>query len=203
MTETVYTILGFDFTADYMTMLGSVITALTTILFIRESYLMRKFQNMPEISICLKFAEANPVLLFLIIENIGTGVARNVKFDILKNYNYYEHLDDDLAHKGIIKSGLENFYPKQVFKYFVNHTVAHWDEKKSEEIKIQVSYDSFFFRRKVKIYSMMVDQYAGGARFKPGDTYPAHISQSIEQMQKDITKLREVLENNLKLNYKN
>lgn len=194
----VYTFLGFDFTTEYMTMLCSIFTGITTILFIRESYLIRKFQNTPEISMFLKFAEASPALLYLIIENIGTGVARNVSFKILKNYEHYTYNDDDLEQKGIIKNGLENFYPKQTFKYFINHTVSNWEEKKNEQITIQVSYDGFFFTRKHKKYSMIIEQYAGGSHSKPGDTYSAHMTLSIEQIQKDITKLREILENNSK-----
>lgn len=195
MNETVYTFLGFDFTTEYMTMLCSIFTGITTILFIRESYLMRKFQNMPEISMYLKFAEATPALLYLIIENVGTGVARNVKFDILKNYKHYKYPDGDLLQKGIIKSGLENFYAKQSFKYFIDHTAGDWEEKKFDKIVIRVSYDGFFFTRKTRTYSMIVEQYAGGSHSKPGDTYPAHIAQSLEQVQKDITKLREIIEN--------
>lgn len=198
MPETVYTIWGFDFTTDYMTMLSSIFTGITTILFIRESYLMRKFQNMPEIAMYLKFAEATPALLYLIIENIGTGVARNVKFEFLKNYRFYKYPDDNLAEKGIIKSGLEHFYPKQSFKYFINHTSENWEEKSSEQIIIQVSHSGFFFTRKRKIFAMTVEQYAGGSHSKPGDTYPSHIAQSLEQLQKDISKLREIVENRSK-----
>lgn len=55
MADTIYTFCGFDFTTDYMTMLSSIFTGLTTLLFIRESYLRRKYQNMPEISMYLKF----------------------------------------------------------------------------------------------------------------------------------------------------
>ena len=194
-TDTIYTFCGFDFTTDYMTMLTSIFTGITTILFIRESYLMRKFQNTPEISMSLKFAEASPTLLFIIIENIGTGVARNVKFEILNNYKHYKCLDDDLKQKGIIKNGLENFYPKQIFKYFINHTADNWEEKKNEIIKIEVSYDGFFFTRKNKIYSMSVEQFAGESQHKPGATFPEHIASSLEQIQKDISKLRESFEN--------
>jgi len=200
MSETLYTILGFDFTTDYMTMLCSIFTGITTILFIRESYLMRKFQNMPEIAMYLKFAEASPTLLFLIIENVGTGVARNVKFNILKNYTFYENPSDDLAQNGIIKSGLENFYPKQSFKYFVNFTANNWEEKSKEQIKIKVTYSGMFFMSISKIYLMKVEQYAGGSHFKPGDTYPSVISQSLEQVQKDISRLKEILEKKTEIN---
>lgn len=194
MTETVYTIWGFNFTTDYITMLCSIFTGITTILFIRESYLMRKFQNMPEIAMHLKFAETTPALLYLIIENVGTGIARDVKFKILKNYQHYRLLDNNLAQKGIIKIGLENFYSKQSFKYFIDHTAENWEEKSKEQIVIEVSYNGFFFTRKRRTYSMIVEQYAGGIHTKPGDTYPAHIAHSLEQVQKDITKLREIVE---------
>lgn len=198
MKETVYTFYGFDFTTEYITMLCAIFTGITTILFIRESYLMRRFQNMPEISMFLKFAEASPALLYLVIENVGTGVARNVKFEILKNYKHYKYPDSDLIQKGIIKSGLENFYPKQSFKYFIDHTAGNWEDKKLEQIVIQVFYDGSFFSRKRKTYTMTVEQYAGGSHSKSGDTYPAHIAQSLEQVQKDISKLREIIENNSK-----
>jgi hypothetical protein len=198
MADTIYTFCGFDFTTDYMTMLSSIFTGLTTLLFIRESYLMRKYQNMPEISMYLKFAEASPALLFLIIENIGNGVARNVKFDIVKNYEHYKNPDDNLTEIGIIKNGLENFYPKQIFRYFINHTSENWEEKKEQIIKIKVSYDDFFFTRTNKTYVMSVEQFAGGRQFKPGDTFPSHIASSMEQIQKDISKLRESFENSIK-----
>lgn len=201
MKETLYTICGFDFSNEYMIMVATVITAIatffttiTTFFFIRESYLMRKFQNMPEISMYLKFAEAKPAMLYLMIENIGTGVARNVKFEILKNYEHYKYPQDDLAQKGIIKSGLENFYPKQVFKYFVNFTGENWEEKRNEQITIQVSYGSSFFNQTHKTFSMSLEQYAGGSQ--AGDTYPALTALSIEKIQKDISALHKILENN-------
>ena len=195
MAETIYTFCGVDFTTDYMTMLSSIFTGLTTLLFIRESYLMRKYQNMPEISMSLKFAEAAPTLLFLSIENIGTGVARNVRFDIVKNYEHYKNPNDNLTEIGIIKNGLESFYPKQIFKYFINYTSENWGEKKDEIIKIKVSYDDFFFTRKNKTYTMTVEQFAGERQFKPGETFSAHIASSMEQIQKDISKLSKSFEN--------
>jgi len=182
--------------SETITILFSIFTAITTIFYIRETYLMRKFQNMPEIAMQLKFAEANATLLYLIIENIGTGVARNVKFKVLKNYQHYKDSDNDsdLAHTGIIKNGLQNFYPKQNFKYLIDHTAGKWEEKKIEEIIIEVSYSSFFFKRKCITHSMTVEQYAGGSRVTPGDTYIAQIADSLGQLQKDITKLREIIE---------
>ena len=45
---------------------------------------------------------------------------------------------------------------------------------------------------------MSVEQFAGGRQFKPGDTFPSHIASSMEQIQKDISKLRESFENSIK-----
>ena len=72
------------------------------------------------------------------------------------------------------------------------------NEKKEQIIKIKVSYDDFFFTRTNKTYVMSVEQFAGGRQFKPGDTFPSHIASSMEQIQKDISKLRESFENSIK-----
>ncbi|WP_291286318.1 hypothetical protein [Flavobacterium sp.] len=195
MKETLYTFFGLEFTIDYVTMWATIFTGVTTIFFIRESFLMRKSLSMPEISMYLKFGEAKPTLLYLIIENIGTGVARNVKFKILKNYQHYKYADDDLQQLGIIKSGLENFYPKQKFKYFINQTASSWEVKKHEQIIIEVSYDRYYilssFRRRKRTYSMTIEQYAGG--IKEIDTYESLRSLAIEKMQKDISGIHEIL----------
>lgn len=176
-------------------------TIVLTFLMIRESKLMRKFYTTPDIDIYLEFAEASPSLLFIIIENSGAGKAIDVKFDLVKDYSYYNDFDvRKLATKGIIKNGIRNFYPKQKFKYFVSSLEGNYELKSTDSIQLNVSYKLDNGKKIKKFYELFIEEYMGGGMHTPGDTHIRQISYRLEQIQKDFAKITSIIEEKYKEN---
>lgn len=169
-------------------------TIFLTVFMIRESKLMRKFYTTPDINIYLEFAEASPTLLFIIFENSGAGIATNVKFDLLKDYSYYNDFDNcKLGMVGIIKNGIQRFYPKQKFKYFISSMQGGFEEKSTDSIKINVTYKLDNGKKINRFHELFIEEYLGGGMHTPGDTHIRQISYRLEQIQKDFAELTAIL----------
>ncbi|MFI0426438.1 MAG: hypothetical protein ACH34V_05735 [Flavobacterium sp.] len=174
--------------------LAAVGTIVLTLMMIRESRLMRLFQTTPEIIIHLEYAEASPSLLFIVVENIGAGTARNVKLDLVKDYGFYNDFDiKKLGDRGIFKTGLNNFYPKQRFKYFISSTDGDYEKKCSDYLIVDLSYDLINGKSCKRNYKLYIEEYLSMGMFTPGDTHIRQISYRIEKIQKDFEKLTEVI----------
>jgi hypothetical protein len=169
-------------------------TIILTILMIRESKLMRKFYTTPDINIYLEFAEASPSLLFIILENSGSGTAIDVNFDLIKDYSYYNDFDVwKLGTKGIIKNGIQRFYPKQKFKYFISSLDGDFEQKSTDSIKLKVKYKLDNGRQITKFHELFIEEYLGGGMYTPGDTHIRQISYRLEQIQKDFSKITSIV----------
>lgn len=174
--------------------MAAIGTIILTILMIRESKLMRKFYTTPEINIYLEFAEASPSLLFIIFENSGAGTAIDVNFDLIKDYSYYNDFDVlKLGTKGIIKNGIQRFYPKQKFKYFISSLEGDFEQKSTDCIRLNVKYKLDNGRKITKFHELYIEEYLGGGMHTPGDTHVRQISYRLEQIQKDFAKITSIV----------
>jgi hypothetical protein len=177
--------------------IAAIGTIILTILMIRESKLMRKFYTTPDINIYLEFAEASPSLLFIIFENSGAGTATNVNFELIKDYSYYNDFDvGKLKTKGIIKNGIQTFYPKQKFKYFISSLDRDFEEKSTDSIKINITYRIDNGKKISKFHELFIEEYLGGGMHTPGDTHVRQISYRLEQIQKDFAKITSIIVSN-------
>src|ERR1700722_15897693 len=64
---------------------GSIVLAYFTWRLVSEQIKIRKASVEPYITVYLETAETNPTWKFLIIQNIGLGVAKDLKFKIEKD----------------------------------------------------------------------------------------------------------------------
>jgi len=175
--------------------MAAIGTIILTVLMIRESRLMRRFYTTPDINIYLEFAEASPGLLFIIFENSGAGTAIDVNFDLIKDYSYYNDFDtkDKLGTKGIIKNGIQRFYPKQRFKYFISRLDEDFERKSTDSIKLNVTYKLDDGSQVTKFHELFIEEYLGGGMHTPGDTHVRRISYRLEQIQKDFAKITSIV----------
>ncbi|WP_316632913.1 hypothetical protein [uncultured Flavobacterium sp.] len=167
---------------------STLLTLICTFFIIRESVRMRKMYITPDISMYLHFGEASPTLMFLTVENIGFGTACNVKFKIIKDYNFYKYKDDKLINHGIFNKGISDFYPKQKFRYFINDLSENNLEKIKENFLIQVSYHDVTNKSYKKTYDLKIEEFIGGSKFTPPESYIGRISYELEQIKKIYSK---------------
>lgn len=165
---------------------AAIMTSILTYFMIRESRLMRKYYSTPEISIYLKTSEAAPHYLFLHIENLGMGTAFNVRFSILQDYMKYNDGRPKLSGRSLFNKKLDNFYPKQNFRFFIDSLHGKKDSELIDPILIAVSYNDIYGKKFIKNFELFIELFCDQELFTPGETHMRVISYRLEQLSEDF-----------------
>lgn len=180
---------------EIITLIFSGIVCISTVVYakltqklVQESQLMREHHNTPDIQIFFEIAEADPSLIFIVFTNRGLGHAKNVKINILKDYGFYNDKKVELKTKGIIKNGLQNFYPGQKFKYFFTELVHEHEKKVKDNILFSVSYENLFSKKYNKEINLNLSEVDGAGVTNPPDNYLGRIPYELKGLKEAIKK---------------
>jgi len=157
----------------------------------KEAKLTREHKDTPDINIYFKRAEADPSFIFVVIENIGLGYAKKVKFKILQDFNYYHHEIFNLSNKGLITNGKDNFAPNQKIEYFFTDFSDNHEEKVKEKLIIQVEYENIFSKRYTKTINLELKELAGESILKPPADYIGRIAHELKEIKSELKKIQE------------
>lgn len=108
--------------------LSTVIYVILTNFLVRESRKTRQFQETPFIVASISFSGLDRSVIILNIKNIGLGYAKNVSFNIIKDYEWVENMP--LKERGAFKNGISSFPPN----YELNFIIAILSDGKRNEI---------------------------------------------------------------------
>ena len=128
-----------------MTGIATVVLAIITWRYVRltkhileEHRLMRLDANKPEIVVSLLPHETHIAWVMLCVENIGTGLARHVKFTA--DPSSIPSFDTPLEEIGFLKREIEVFAPGRKMQSFLVSAVGKFDELEQQPLKITVTY---------------------------------------------------------------
>ena len=128
-----------------MTGIATVVLAIITWRYVRltkhileEHRLMRLDANKPEIVVSLLPHETHFAWVMLCVENIGTGLARHLKFTA--DPSSISSFDTPLEEIGFLKREIEVFAPGRKMQSFLVSAVGKFDELKQQPLKITVTY---------------------------------------------------------------
>lgn len=128
-----------------MTGIATVVLAIITWRYVRltkhileEHRLMRLDANKPEIVVSLLPHETHINWVMLCAENIGTGLARHVKFTA--DPSSIPSFDTPLEQIGFLKREIGVFAPGRKIQSFLVSAVGKFDELKQQPFKITVAY---------------------------------------------------------------
>ncbi len=131
----------------------SLVVALCTIAYTWINYLLwqesiktRKQMSSPHLIAYIKMREDYRGIEF-IIENIGNGVAKEVKVTMLEDYNIVPHYS--ISSMGIIKDGFQSFPPKYKLQCFLGTIPDMYEEKSDSFIKLEITYSYFFDKHNI------------------------------------------------------
>ncbi|TCK83139.1 hypothetical protein [Albibacterium bauzanense] len=179
---------------EFVTLVFSGIVALSTVVYsiltwklVKESRLTREFQNTPDISIYFKRAEADVSFIYIVFENTGSGFAKNVRFEIIKNFGFYDNKLFDLALKGIILNGKENFYSKQRFEYFFTDLSQEHQAKIKDNITLKINYSNIYGKRYERKINLELKELLGVSITNPPTNYAGRIAYELKEI-KNILK---------------
>ncbi|KAA6323339.1 hypothetical protein EZS27_027209 [termite gut metagenome] len=153
-----------------------------------ESKATRKQKTTPLIIAFLQSAEDH-VMLELHIKNIGEGVARNVKINVLKDFNRLEKEDLRLSEIGIIKNGFNIFPPQYELKYYIHGLTELFEKDKDNSIGINISYESADKRIFKNIYELPFNQMFGQNYSNPPETFIGQIPYYLKEINNTLKKI--------------
>lgn len=146
-----------------------------------------KANNTPEITISLRPHEAYIHCVMLCIENIGTGAARNIKFQT--DLSFKPDGEISLGEVGFLKNGIDYLGPGQKIEHFLVSVIGKLDELKKTPLEFGVTYtDSVKLKRKhERTFSLDFGEDEGLS--KVGGSPLFEIAKATQDIQKDLRHL--------------
>lgn len=117
---------------------ATVVLVVITGIYVYLTWCLLKATNQPEIVVSLRPHEAHINAVMLYVENVGTGVARKVRFtgDLSSSF------DDKIALSdiGFVKNGIDVLGPGQKIQHFLVSALEKWDRLNQTSPEIIVTY---------------------------------------------------------------
>lgn len=180
-------------TPEILQIIFSAVVAISTVFYciltgrlVSETRKMREFQNTPDINIFFEASETDPSFKYIVFKNSGLGYARDVKFEIIKDFAYYDNETQELKSKGIIKNGLNSFYSNQYYKFYFTDVSQKNVDKMSDNLIIKATYYNLNNKKTEKEINLSLAELSGMSVLTPPDSYVAMISYELGEIKKVI-----------------
>jgi len=140
---------------EILVVVFSGVVAVSTVLYtiftakiVKETQAMRRAQAEPCVVVYVEPSEHWINLFYLVVRNVGHGLAKNVKLAAEPNFEYTkgEFLND----LGIFKYGIDSLAPGQIYRLFFTSMVEDTERKMQTEIRITVEYESAVTAQKIR-----------------------------------------------------
>lgn len=171
----------------------SGIVAISTIVYsyltnrlVKETKLSREFHLEAHMIAYLVNSETAPDLVSLIVKNIGNGIAKNLRFKVIRDINYPNC--NRLSDIGIFNKELDFFPPNYENKYFLLSLSENYEEKSRDFIEIEVTYDDAIMNNKQYFLKLEFKDIMGIGKLTPPETYVGMISYRLEKIEKILEK---------------
>ena len=173
----------------------STIVAVSTVIYTTVSLMLwwesretRRQKLAPHIIAYLKSTEDMGALK-LHIKNIGEGVAKNVRINVLKDYSIFNQTDNLLSNIGILKNGFNLFPPQYEFGIYLDHLIKSYERDKNGSIKLEIEYENSYNMISVEIFNLEFNQIYGQGYSNPPDTFMGQIPHYLKEINKNIMKI--------------
>ena len=179
-------------TNEIVTLIFSGVVAISTIAYVvltgklvKETKLSREFFLDSQIIAYIVNFEASPSIVSLVIKNIGKGVAKNVRFQIIKDIEYRN--SNSLNKIGIFNDGIKVFPPNHQYKFILMSLTG--DPKKIEDnIAFTIEYDDALNKKNKETFDLRFMEIEGLSNLTPPGTYIGRISYRLEKIEKILEK---------------
>jgi hypothetical protein len=184
-------------TNECFTLIFSGVVTVSTIAYVyltarlvKETRIMRKSQVEPQIIAYLDLAETKADIVYLKTKNIGLGVAKNVRFTIIKDLDYPDARK--LSNYKYFAEGINYFPPSHEDKHLLFSFHTETKDKGVDYIELRVEYESVLKEKKIDQYKLEFKELSGKGNLIPPDTHIGNISYRIEKIEKILeTQIKE------------
>lgn len=175
---------------NFLAIVLAICTAIYTIInfmMLLESKSTRKQKTAPLLIAYLGFTEAAPKSVILYITNVGEGYAKNVKFNIIKDYEYLS--GKPLAKRGAFKNGISSFPSKYMLKYFILIELDQFVfDSNDGYVHFGISYENVHGRKIYNEYVLRFDEIIDQNHRTPPETYMGQTAYYLKMIHEEIKK---------------
>jgi len=170
-----------DIICQVILTIATVILAWKTWQLVIEQIAIRNSGIEPHITVYIETAETNPTWKFLIVQNIGQGVAKDLKFEIKKDLIGYGSQVKNISSIGLFKHGMTFFPPNYSKKYFLFDSTGKEIAERlfNDEIIFNVSYNNIFNKNKKEEFVIKLEEHRGASQLNHSDKYIGRIAESL------------------------
>lgn len=151
----------------------------------KESKKARLQKITPLIVAYLKTTESHQELA-LYIENIGDGLANNVKFKVVRDCIRFGKKEMKFSEIDIVKNGVNVFPPNYKFQFYIGYPPEIFKNYRNESIEIEISYFDIKNRKIISNYKLEFNQALSTNYSKPPETYTGQIAYYLSKISKKI-----------------
>ena len=168
---------------------STVVYAILTGRLVSETRKMREVQTEPKIHISIENYEFAIHIVYLSIENIGLGPARNLSFNpsIVSGGESSENLLNDFTASNFFSVGLRHFGPGQNRRSTFTEMTKDYEGKIASVLSFKLSYESVTGKKYKD--EIIVDMSERKGDYQIGSPDLHSIATSLEAIQKDIGKM--------------
>lgn len=176
----------------------TIVTSIISIASIRESRLTRRAQTEPHIIPYFENGTIHISHLYFKVVNIGPGVAYNVEFEILQDFDIPKSPDMKLTKCGILNNGIKCFPPGIIHEYFMEDlSNGSHKEISNSTIILLIKYKQAYGGFKKEHFKINLSELQGKSRITPPDSELGTIGYYIKKMNESLDKIRRLEERKL------
>jgi len=157
---------------------ATVAYAILTGKLVSETRKMREVQTEPSIFVNLYLKEDWAGLIDLVIQNIGSGAAYNLKFELNPDFEYRK--ERFLSRVNFIKNGVNSLAPNQQIKHFLTSLVGR-EELEETKIEFKVKYENSTGKSYQREYTLDFSEFWG--RRRVGESLLKDIAKNLEKIE--------------------
>lgn len=156
-------------TKDWIEIVFSFVVTISTVIYASitcKLFLEAKSQRLaltePLINLRLQSNDGSPNVIELQIENLGNGIAYNIRFNFLTDFIYNNQNNKKLSDVAFFRSGLIALAPRQHHRIFLTSLINdNINGVKHSPFEIKVVYDTLSHKNKELIFKLNLTEFEG------------------------------------------
>jgi len=166
--------------------IAAIVYAYLTSKLTSETKKMRKAQTEPKVAVTIQPEERYINFIDMIIQNIGSGLAYDIKLRINPDFEY--DTGKFLSQLGIMKKGLNCLLPHQKYEFFLTSMTEDTEKKLKTSFEINVTYKNGLRKPYEDTYPIDLSHLEGLVQLGEAPLYT--IAKNVEKIAREMSNRR-------------
>jgi len=173
---------SFNVLFTFIVALATGIYAILTWRLVAETEKLRIAQTEPDVSVIIQPREDWINFVDMIIKNIGSGPAYEVKFRVSPDFEFRK--GEYLSKLNFIENGIKHLSPQQKFHFYLTNMTEDFEKKIKSPFDMEVTYKNKFGKQYKNTFRIDFSELSGLNQL--GEPPLHKIAKNMEKIQSDI-----------------